>query len=237
MLLSPGSSFHTPGQGSHDHEILHHVTVLELMLDGVCMVWTGLLEESLEVVCRQPHLALAVVCSSHNMTHAGAICFLIIAAVIVHRSCNPQRALLAPLLATLGALLGIMVGDIRRYLLTAAQGRLPAGWGKVKSSCLIAGGILGGDTAQLLGGVPKNNVWCLEGWWLLCVTHATHEHLCPWPLGVTVVSPLVIVFTLAFGVTHPRLPSEPVGELGVRRAGPITIAGPGVPRRASANWS
>jgi hypothetical protein len=39
-----------PVEGPRGHEIFHHVVVLEPVLDGVCVVWAGLLEESLEVV-------------------------------------------------------------------------------------------------------------------------------------------------------------------------------------------
>jgi hypothetical protein len=52
----------TLGGGPQGHEAPHHATVLELVLDGVCVVWTGLLEEPLEVVRRRPHLMLSTVC-------------------------------------------------------------------------------------------------------------------------------------------------------------------------------
>jgi hypothetical protein len=61
-----------------------------------------------------------------------------------------------PLLDTLGALLGAVDGDIGRRLLAATWGRLPTSLGRMKFGHLIAGGILGGDDARLLGGVPKN---------------------------------------------------------------------------------
>jgi hypothetical protein len=41
-----------PCEGPRGHENFHHSTVLELVLDGVHIVRVGLLEESLEVVCR-----------------------------------------------------------------------------------------------------------------------------------------------------------------------------------------
>jgi hypothetical protein len=89
-------------------------------------VWAGLLEESLEVVCRQSSLALAAACGSHDAPHIEAACFLIIAAIIVGRGCSPLRMLLAPLLATLGTLTGIVDGDVGRRLLVAAWGHLHA---------------------------------------------------------------------------------------------------------------
>jgi hypothetical protein len=48
--------------------------------------------------------------------------------------------LLAPIPITLGALPGVLGGDVRH--------RLPAiGQGPVKLGCLIAGGVLGGDVS------------------------------------------------------------------------------------------
>jgi hypothetical protein len=72
--------------------------------------------------------------------------------------------LLAPLVATLGALLGVLDSDEGRRLLAAAQGCLPATWGRMKFDRLIAGGVLGGNATRLLGGAPKNVIRCLEGW-------------------------------------------------------------------------
>jgi hypothetical protein len=64
--------------------------------------------------------------------------------------------LLASLLATLGALLGVLDGGVGRRLPTLAQG-----W--VKLGRLVAGGVLGGDAAHLLGSVPIGVGRCLEG--------------------------------------------------------------------------
>jgi hypothetical protein len=33
--------FHTTGEGPRDHEILHHVAILELVFDGVRVVWAS----------------------------------------------------------------------------------------------------------------------------------------------------------------------------------------------------
>jgi hypothetical protein len=63
-----------------------------------------------------------------------------------------------PILSTLGALLGVMDGDVGRCLLAAAHGHLPTAWGKAKLGRLVAGGVLGDDVVQLLRGVPKNVV-------------------------------------------------------------------------------
>jgi hypothetical protein len=93
------------------------------MLDEVCMVWAGLLKESLEVVNRWPRLMLAAMCSSRDVPHVRAIYFLVVTATVVGRTRNPLRTLLAPLLATL---LGIMDGDVGCRLLAIARGRLPA---------------------------------------------------------------------------------------------------------------
>jgi hypothetical protein len=60
------------------------------------------------------------------------------------------------LLATLGALLGVVDGSVRRCLLATTWGHLPASLGRMKFGRLIADGILGGDILQLLSGVPQN---------------------------------------------------------------------------------
>jgi hypothetical protein len=106
------------------------------------LVWAGLLEESLEVVCRRSCLALAAACGSRDAPHTEAACFLNVAAVIVGRGCSPLRMLLAPLLATL---VGILDGDVGRRIIVAAWGHLPAAYGWAKFGCLVAGGVLGGD--------------------------------------------------------------------------------------------
>jgi hypothetical protein len=87
--------------------------------------------------------------------------------------------LFACLLATLGALLGVMDGDVEQCLCVATWGRLPTTWGRAKFCHLIIGGILGGNIVQLLDGVPKNVVRNLETRWLLCVAHAVFEHFGP----------------------------------------------------------
>jgi hypothetical protein len=60
------------------------------------------------------------------------------------------------LLSTLGALLGVVDGNIRRCLLATTWGHLPASLGRMKFGHLIADGILGGDILRLLSGVPQN---------------------------------------------------------------------------------
>jgi hypothetical protein len=126
--------------------------------------------------------------------------------------------LLAPLLATLGALLSVMDDDVGWCLLVTAQGRLPVAWGRVEFGRLIVCGILGGDAAQLLGGVHENIIHCLEAQLLLCVVNTAFGHLRPCPLGVTAVSPPVAVFALTwvlrstFGLRfHLASPSTSLG--------------------------
>jgi hypothetical protein len=104
--------FHARGEGPQDHEILHHIIVLDFVLDEVRVVRAGLLEESLEMICQRPHLALAAVCHSRGTPHAGAACFLTVATVVAGHSNSPLRTLLAPLLDSIGTLLGVMYGDI-----------------------------------------------------------------------------------------------------------------------------
>jgi hypothetical protein len=51
----------TRGEGPRGHETSHHVAVLELVPDKVCVVWAGFLDEPLEVVRRWTHLILVAV--------------------------------------------------------------------------------------------------------------------------------------------------------------------------------
>jgi hypothetical protein len=90
------------------------------------MVQAGLLEESLNVIYRRQRLAHATMCRSRNVAHVRAACSLIVAIVIVSHGRNALRTLIVPLLSALGALLGIMDGDIRRSLLVTTRGCLPA---------------------------------------------------------------------------------------------------------------
>jgi hypothetical protein len=96
----------TPGREPRDHETHHHVTVLELVPDGLHVVWAGLLEESLEVVGRRPHLTLVAVCGSRDAPHVGAAHLPIVAVIVVGCGRSPLRTLLAPPIAALGAMPG-----------------------------------------------------------------------------------------------------------------------------------
>jgi hypothetical protein len=123
------------------------------VLDGVHVVWVGLLEESLEVVHQWPRLALQTMHSSDDTLHAGAINFLVVVIVIVDHDRNSLRALFTPLLAALGAPLGILDGIDGWHCVVATWSRLLAAWDIEKFGRLLSGGVLGGDAAQLLGGV------------------------------------------------------------------------------------
>jgi hypothetical protein len=43
-----------PNEGSQGHEASHHTAALEFVPDGIGVVWTSLLKEPLDVVCRRP---------------------------------------------------------------------------------------------------------------------------------------------------------------------------------------
>jgi hypothetical protein len=83
--------FLVPGEGPQSHEILHHATVIDLVLDGVHMVWAGLLNKSLDVVCQRPHLGLASTCGSSEALHVGATHFFLVIVVVVGHGHNPLR--------------------------------------------------------------------------------------------------------------------------------------------------
>jgi hypothetical protein len=99
--------FPASGEGSRGHEILHHVIVPEVVLDGVGVIRARLHQELLEVVCGQPRLTLAA-------DHTGVICLLVVATGSVSRGCSLLKSLLVPLPAALGTLPSILGGDFGR---------------------------------------------------------------------------------------------------------------------------
>jgi hypothetical protein len=117
------TEFRTLGEGPRDHKTLHHVMVLELMPDGVRLVWVGLLEESLKVACRWPRLMLVTVRGNRDVPHTRAACLPVIVVIVVSCGHGPLRSLAVPLLATL---LSVVDDDVGRCLLAVAWGHLPA---------------------------------------------------------------------------------------------------------------
>jgi hypothetical protein len=65
--------FRTLGEGPRDHETLHHLIVLELVSNGIRVVWAGLLKESHEVVCRWSHLMPIAVRGSGRQNLAASL--------------------------------------------------------------------------------------------------------------------------------------------------------------------
>jgi hypothetical protein len=107
----------------------HHATVLELVPDGVCMVWVGFLMEPLEVVHGRPRLTLVATCGGQDVPHTGATQHPVVAIVMVGCGRGPLKALPAPLSATLDTLPAAVDGDVGRRSLAAARGRLPVSLG------------------------------------------------------------------------------------------------------------
>jgi hypothetical protein len=126
------------------------------MPDRVHVVWVGLLEESLEVVGGRSRLMLVVVHDSCDVPHVGDARLSVIAIIIVDRGRSSLRTLFAPPLAALDTLPSALDSDVEWRLPTAAWGCLPASCRMTKFGRITTGGILGGDTAQLLGGVHEN---------------------------------------------------------------------------------
>jgi hypothetical protein len=85
---------------------------MKFVPDGVCVVWVGLLEESLEVVDRWPCLTLVAVGSSRDTPYVGATRLPIVAIIVLGRGRSPLRTFLSPPLATLGALPSALDGNI-----------------------------------------------------------------------------------------------------------------------------
>jgi hypothetical protein len=138
------------------------------MLDGVCMVWTGLLEKPLEVVPWRPCRTLVVARGGQDASHARAACFPVTAVIMDGRDRGPLEALHAPLVAAFDALLGAASGNVKWRLLVTAQGCLPVSLCGVKHDHLVAGGVLGGDAAPLLK-CASEEVPMSTFSWALCV--------------------------------------------------------------------
>jgi hypothetical protein len=127
--------FHASGEGSHGHEILHHVVVAGLVLNGVSMVWVSLLEEHLKVECGWPRLVLAATYDSHDTHHTRAARLLVVATIVVDRGCGLLKTLLVPFPAAPCTLPSILDGNVRRCLLAVT-------WGQAKLGHLAGGGVL-----------------------------------------------------------------------------------------------
>jgi hypothetical protein len=63
----------TPGEGPQGHEASHHAAVLELLPNGVCVVWVGILEKPLEVVRRRPCRMVAAAHVGRDSSCAAAM--------------------------------------------------------------------------------------------------------------------------------------------------------------------
>jgi hypothetical protein len=123
------------------------------MLDGVDMVRAILFKEPPKMVHGQPRLVLA---AAHNLCgelYTGASCSFVDATIVNDRGL--LVSLSAPILATLGTVLGILGGDIRRRSPAAARDR-------VKLGHLGADGMMGGDAEPFFGGVLEGIGRCLE---------------------------------------------------------------------------
>jgi hypothetical protein len=112
-------AFHTSGEGPQGHEILHHATVPELVLDGVGVVWASLLQEILKVIHGWSCLMLATTCGGRGAHHVGVVFLLVVAAIVADHVCGPLTVLLAPLLAALLDILMMMSSDASVLLLGA----------------------------------------------------------------------------------------------------------------------
>jgi hypothetical protein len=85
--------------------------------DGVCVVWTGLINKPHQVVHRRPHPILVATCGGRDVPQVGAACLVVIA---IGRGCGPLKALLVPLFANFDTLPGAVGGDVRQCLPIAA---------------------------------------------------------------------------------------------------------------------
>jgi hypothetical protein len=68
--------------------------------DGVCVVWAGLLEKPLEMVCRWPRWTLVAVRGGPDAPRTRAARLQVIAVIVSGHGCSPLKAVFAPLVAT-----------------------------------------------------------------------------------------------------------------------------------------
>jgi hypothetical protein len=147
LYLLIGVGLCTLGEGPRGHEAPLHAAILELVPDGVRVIWAGFLKEPLEVVRRWPRLSLVTVSGSRDASHARAARLPVITDVRAGRSHGPLRALLASFFA---ALLSTVYGDVGGCLLAIARGHLLASPGLAKHNRLIASCVLCGNVTRLL---------------------------------------------------------------------------------------
>jgi hypothetical protein len=57
----------------HGHVVFHHGALFELMLDGVCMDWTGRFKKLPKVIVRLSCLVLEITLCGHNVLLVGAV--------------------------------------------------------------------------------------------------------------------------------------------------------------------
>jgi hypothetical protein len=116
--LPPSPSHRVPrgllalGESPCSHVVLHHGALLELMLDGVCMVRACCLKELFDVIGRLPHPALEVTLSGSDVFHVRIISLLIASLVIASSKCDLLRVPLWPPLIAFGAPLHSIDGGL-----------------------------------------------------------------------------------------------------------------------------
>jgi hypothetical protein len=88
------------------------------------MVWTGILKESLKVICQQLRMALDIAPDGRNTLFIGTLRFFF-NVVVVGCGCNPLRAPVSPLLAALGVL-AALDGDAGWHCLAVIGDHFPA---------------------------------------------------------------------------------------------------------------
>jgi hypothetical protein len=100
------------GEGPRDHEVFHHVTVLELVLDGACVIGVDFLEQSLEVVCQRSRVVLDAAFGGRDALNVGVVRpFVDVIVVVTRCDSGPVRAPPLPPLIALDILHGALDDD------------------------------------------------------------------------------------------------------------------------------
>jgi hypothetical protein len=133
------------------------------------------------VVLRRLYLALAIACGLCGVF--GDVAALPLVDATIDVSCDLLVALLTPLLAGLGALLGTMDIDTDQCFPAAD-------WGWSKSHHLGIDGLMGGDAAPSFGGALGGIGQCVEGSRKCSAMCADTAHPSQHPPRVTARAPL-----------------------------------------------
>jgi hypothetical protein len=118
----------SPGKGAaafplsespRGHVVFHHGELLELVLDGACMVWIGSFKKLLQVVVWLPRRALEIRLGGCDILLIGVVHFLVVIVIVAVCDCDLLGHCFCPFLLPLALLLAslpVALGGAPRLL-------------------------------------------------------------------------------------------------------------------------